>query len=38
MQNPPPTSSHELFLDPRRPIVTRTDLRGNITYANPAFV
>ncbi|AWI81190.1 chemotaxis protein [Parazoarcus communis] len=28
----------ESFLDPRRPIVTKTDLKGVITYANPAFV
>ncbi|MEN9986248.1 MAG: hypothetical protein RI925_1750 [Pseudomonadota bacterium] len=28
----------EVFLDPRQPIVTRTDLRGSIVYANPAFI
>ena len=33
-----PVTEQELFLDPRRPIVTKTDLKGRITYANPAFV
>ncbi|WP_028455412.1 methyl-accepting chemotaxis protein [Chitinilyticum litopenaei] len=33
-----PVTRHELFLDPKRPIVTKTDLKGRITYANPAFV
>lgn len=33
-----PVTVQELFLDPRRPIVTKTDLKGRITYANPAFV
>jgi len=28
----------ERFLEPGRPIVTKTDLKGCITYANPAFV
>lgn len=32
-----PTSQHERFLDPKTPIVTKTDLKGKITYANPAF-
>ncbi|GGX92806.1 methyl-accepting chemotaxis protein [Vogesella alkaliphila] len=33
-----PVTDQELFLDPRSPIVTKTDLKGRITYANPAFV
>ncbi len=33
-----PVTEQELFLDPRSPIVTKTDLKGRITYANPAFV
>lgn len=33
-----PESASEKFLNPKRPIVTKTDLRGVITYANPAFV
>lgn len=32
------TSNVEHFLDPQKPIVTKTDLKGKITYANPAFV
>jgi len=40
---PPPAAPEaawpqERFLDPKRPIVTKTDLEGRITYANPAFV
>jgi len=33
-----PTTAVERLLDPRIPIVTKTDLKGRITYANPAFV
>ncbi|HEX4880125.1 MAG TPA: PAS domain-containing methyl-accepting chemotaxis protein, partial [Limnobacter sp.] len=33
-----PTHGHERLLDPKVPIVTKTDLKGRITYANPAFV
>lgn len=33
-----PTTAVERLLDPRVPIVTKTDLKGRITYANPAFV
>ena len=33
-----PTNGMERLLDPRVPIVTKTDLKGRITYANPAFV
>jgi len=33
-----PTTQVERLLDPRIPIVTKTDLKGRITYANPAFV
>lgn len=32
------TTGAERLLDPRIPIVTKTDLKGRITYANPAFV
>ncbi len=31
-------TGQEVFLDPKQPIVTQTDLQGRITYANPAFV
>lgn len=33
-----PTNGVERHLDPKVPIVTKTDLKGKITYANPAFV
>jgi len=33
-----PTTSLERHLDAKVPIVTKTDLKGKITYANPAFV
>ncbi|MFC3531172.1 methyl-accepting chemotaxis protein [Vogesella facilis] len=33
-----PVTANELFLDPARPIVTKTDLKGAITYANRAFI
>jgi len=33
-----PTTGVERLLDPKVPIVTKTDLKGRITYANPAFV
>jgi len=33
-----PTTAVERLLDPKIPIVTKTDLKGRITYANPAFV
>ena len=33
-----PVTQHEVFLDPARPIVTKTDLKGQITYANRAFI
>jgi len=32
------TTGVERELDPLQPIVTKTDLKGKITYANPAFV
>lgn len=32
------TNDVERLLDPKVPIVTKTDLKGRITYANPAFV
>ncbi|MBR0565015.1 PAS domain-containing protein [Azoarcus sp. L1K30] len=32
------TTARESFLNPKRPIVTKTDLKGVITYANQAFV
>ncbi len=33
-----PTTNVEQHLEPGKPIVTKTDLKGKITYANPAFV
>lgn len=33
-----PVTNIQYHLQPGRPIVTRTDLEGRITYANPAFV
>jgi len=33
-----PVTQQELFLHPQRPIVTKTDLKGVITYANRAFI
>ncbi|MCQ8895956.1 methyl-accepting chemotaxis protein [Limnobacter humi] len=33
-----PTNNTERLLDAKVPIVTKTDLKGKITYANPAFV
>lgn len=33
-----PVTTEEKKLDPKKPIVTRTNLKGIITYANPAFV
>lgn len=33
-----PTNDIERLLDPKIPIVTKTDLKGRITYANPAFI
>ena len=38
MRNNQPVTQHELFLHPKRPIVTKTDLKGLITYANRAFI
>lgn len=38
MKNNQPVTSVEHFLQPGRPIVTKTDRKGIITYANPAFV
>ncbi|MEI7968387.1 MAG: PAS domain-containing methyl-accepting chemotaxis protein [Betaproteobacteria bacterium] len=32
-----PTTGIEHNVDPKHPIVTKTDLKGKITYANPAF-
>ena len=33
-----PVTAHERFLEPGKPIVTKTDLKGRITYANASFV
>ncbi|WP_374536601.1 methyl-accepting chemotaxis protein [Chitinimonas taiwanensis] len=33
-----PVTEEERLLDPKRPIVTKTDLKGVIRYANPAFI
>jgi aerotaxis receptor len=38
VKNNQPVTNVEHFLQPGRPIVTRTNLKGIITYANPAFV
>lgn len=38
MRNNQPVTGREVFLHPRRPIVTRTDLQGRIVYANPEFI
>jgi len=38
MRNNQPITQAERFLDPKRPIVTKTDLAGTITYANRAFI
>lgn len=37
-QNDIGTAAMERPMDPKRPIVSKTDLKGNITYANAAFV
>ena len=33
-----PVTQTERFLQPGRPIVTKTDLKGRIAYANASFV
>jgi len=33
-----PVTSVERFVEKSRPVVTTTDLKGRITYANPAFI
>ncbi|MEW9900394.1 PAS domain-containing methyl-accepting chemotaxis protein [Chitinivorax sp. PXF-14] len=33
-----PVTDEERFLKPGEPVVTKTDLKGAITYANPSFV
>ncbi|MDX3904757.1 MAG: PAS domain-containing methyl-accepting chemotaxis protein [Pigmentiphaga sp.] len=33
-----PITSLERFVEKNRPVVTTTDLKGRITYANPAFI
>ncbi|MBT0964103.1 methyl-accepting chemotaxis protein [Denitromonas iodatirespirans] len=38
MKNNQPVTNQEHFLKPGRPIVTKTDLKGIVTYANAAFV
>lgn len=38
MRNNQPVTQTEYQLDPDKPIVTRTDTKGRITYANPAFI
>ncbi|WP_148716199.1 methyl-accepting chemotaxis protein [Chitinolyticbacter meiyuanensis] len=38
MRRNEPVTQHEVKVDPRRPLVSKTDLKGRITYANPAFV
>lgn len=38
MSQRPNTTNVEHFVDKARPIVTKTDMKGMITYANPSFV
>ncbi|WKE67342.1 PAS domain-containing methyl-accepting chemotaxis protein [Gallaecimonas kandeliae] len=38
MRNNLPVTNQARHLDPRRPLVSVTDLRGNILHANPAFI
>lgn len=38
MKNNLPVTSTERFLQPGRPIVTKTDLQSVITYANESFL
>ncbi|GAA5784714.1 methyl-accepting chemotaxis protein [Chitiniphilus shinanonensis] len=38
MRRNEPVTQHEVLVDPRHPIVSKTDLKGRITYANPVFV
>ncbi len=33
-----PITQTERFLEPGKPIVTKTDLKGRITYANESFI
>ncbi|MBM3115389.1 methyl-accepting chemotaxis protein [Jeongeupia naejangsanensis] len=37
MRRNEPVSGNEIKVDPRRPLVSKTDLKGQIVYANPAF-
>jgi len=38
MRNNQPVTQQESFLPPKRPIITKTNLKGQITYANKAFI
>lgn len=38
MRNNQPVTTSERLLEPGKPIVTKTDLQGKITYANESFV
>ena len=38
MSSTPRSTATEYHVDPARPIVTRTDMEGRITYANPSFI
>src|SRR5574338_599710 len=38
VKNNLPVTQREVFLQPGRPIVTKTDLKGRITYANESFI
>ncbi|MCD6008389.1 methyl-accepting chemotaxis protein [Halomonas sp. IOP_31] len=38
MRNNEPVTQHEYVLDDEHYLISRTDLKGRITYANPAFV
>ncbi|AOY02088.1 methyl-accepting chemotaxis protein [Jeongeupia sp. USM3] len=37
MRRNEPVTGREIKVDPHRPLVSKTDLKGRITYANPAF-
>ena len=38
MRNNQPITTQQHLLNPKRPVVTKTDLHGKVTYANPSFV
>lgn len=38
MKNNQPVTDQQRFINPKRPVVTKTDLQSRIKYANPAFI